>query len=181
MEKVDGYLITTNALVTNLEFQIMDTLINEGASDFIAQRQFLEVQSLHPKAKLPVRSTAGAAGLDLYSIEDVHLDLWARACVPTGIAIALPAGIYGRIAPRSGLALWRGIDALAGVVDPDYRGELQVLLMNNGDKPQFLAAGSRIAQLILERYVHLESPLQWSESLPVTVRDADGLGSTGLH
>lgn len=139
----------------------------------------LQVMRLHPDAQLPVRSTPGAAGLDLYSIETVNLESGQRLLVRTGIAIAMPAGVYARIAPRSGMAVKFGIDVCAGVVDSDFRGEVRVLLANNGSSPQALFSGQRIAQLILERYVHFDAPLQWSESLPDSVRGTDGYGSTG--
>lgn len=139
----------------------------------------LQVMRLHPDAQLPIRSTPGAAGLDLHSIETVNLEPGQRLLVGTGIAIAMPAGVYARIAPRSGMAVKFGIDVCAGVVDSDFRGEVRVLLANNGSYPQAVFSGQRIAQLILESYVHFDAPLQWSESLPDSVRGANGYGSTG--
>jgi len=139
----------------------------------------LQVMRLHPDAQLPVRSTPGAAGLDLCSVENVAMPTGTRVLVHTGLAIAMPPGVYGRIASRSGLAVRCGIDVAAGVVDSDFRGEVRVLLCNNSGVHVDLAKGDRIAQLILESYVHFDAPLCWSESLPDSLRGANGYGSTG--
>src|SRR5262245_10743765 len=111
----------------------------------------LEFKRLDERAVLPMRGSSSAAGLDLFSIEDIELPPHSRAAVRTGLAVAIPHGYYGRIAPRSGLAISYGLDVLAGVVDADYRGEIQCLLMNTGDEPVFLQAGSKVCQLILEK------------------------------
>src|SRR5690349_1165415 len=85
----------------------------------------LFVKRLHPSAVLPVRANPGDAGYDLTSTEDVHLAPGQRLLVATGIAVAIPSGHYGRIAPRSGLAVKMGLDVGAGVVDVSYRGEIK--------------------------------------------------------
>ena len=84
----------------------------------------LNVIKLVPQATLPVRSTNGAAGYDLFSTDSYVVLPGRRVVVSTGISVQLPAGTYGRIAPRSGLAVKHGLDTLAGVVDPDYQGEI---------------------------------------------------------
>ena len=106
----------------------------------------LLVHRLHPSARLPRRGTGGSAGLDMVSVEAVTIAPGARARVPTGLAMAIPDGCYGRIAPRSGLALRFGLHVLGGVIDPDFRGEVKVVMTNLGLEPVTLATGDRIAQ-----------------------------------
>lgn len=137
----------------------------------------LKFLQLHPSAKLPTRGSAHAAGLDLCSIEDVTLAAGARAAVRTGLSVAIPVGFYGRIAPRSGLAVNYGLDVLAGVVDSDYRGEIVCALVNHGRETFVLEAGQRIAQLIVEAIITPEPA--WADSLDETARGAGGFGSTG--
>jgi dUTP pyrophosphatase len=138
----------------------------------------LKCLKLHPAAKLPARGSADAAGLDLFAVEEVRLEAGARAMVRTGLSIAIPRGFYGRIAPRSGLAVRHGLDVLAGVIDSDYRGEVVCALVNHGQEALTLEAGQRVAQLILEAIITPEAA--WSESLGETARGEGGFGSTGL-
>lgn len=100
-----------------------------------------------------------------------------RALVSTGISIAVPAGTYGRVAPRSGLASKHSIDVGAGVIDADYRGEVRILLFNFGDADFHVKAGDRVAQLVLERICTPE--VQVVERLEESVRGDGGFGSTG--
>jgi dUTP pyrophosphatase len=138
----------------------------------------LLVKTLHPAAKIPRRESRGAAGYDLSSAVDVTIPPGGRAVVPTGIAIAVPEGTYGRVAPRSGLAAKHGIDVLAGVIDEDYRGEVGVILLNTGSAAFSIAAGDRIAQLVLEK---IETPLiAVVTDLESTARGGGGFGSTGV-
>lgn len=132
-----------------------------------------------PNALLPQRQSTGAAGYDLASaVAVVDLQPGARICVSTGIALKIPQGYYGRVAPRSGLALKSGIQVGAGVIDSDYRGEVGVLLFNCGSEPVNLPAGSRIAQLIIER---ISIPVVIEvEDLDDTARNTGGFGSTGI-
>jgi len=97
--------------------------------------------------------------------------------VPTGLAVAIPDGYYGRIAPRSGLATKQGIDVLAGVIDADYRGEIRCLLYNTGKETVELPAQTRICQLIIEKIITPDP--QWSEDLTDTTRGEKGFGSSG--
>ena len=137
----------------------------------------LRFRKLDPSATLPTRGSSAAAGLDLYSIEAVRLTSKQRTLVRTGLAVAIPEGYYGRIAPRSGLATKNGIDVLAGVIDADYRGEIQCLLYNTGDEIVELPAQTKICQLIIEKIV---TPVAaWADELPETIRGENGFGSTG--
>ena len=138
----------------------------------------LRFKRLHPEARLPTRGSSLAAGLDLYSVERVTLRPGARAAVRTGLAVAIPEGFYGRVAPRSGLAVKAGLDTLAGVVDADYRGELLCALVNHGDAPVEIEVGTRVAQLIVEPIALPEAV--WAEDLEETERGAGGFGSTGV-
>ncbi len=138
----------------------------------------LLVQFLTDGAVLPARSSAGAAGYDLSSSMDVLVPAHERRMVHTGLAVAVPPGTYGRVAPRSGLAVRHGIDVLAGVIHPDYRGALGVMLMNTSGTAFKVRAGDRIAQLVLER---VETPgVRLVQELDSTERGEGGFGSTGV-
>jgi dUTP pyrophosphatase len=134
---------------------------------------------------LPHYQSALAAGLDLVAAvpadAPVELAPGARAVIPTGIAIALPAGSEGQIRPRSGLAARHGVTVLntPGTIDADYRGELQVILVNIGSELFVVSRGMRIAQLVIAPIQHAK--LVESSSLDATERAAGGLGSTGLE
>lgn len=136
----------------------------------------MKYEIVHPEGREPTRGSQGAAGLDLYSAEEVGLMPNEIALVRTGIKIAISPGWYGRIAPRSGLALSKGIDVMAGVIDSDYRGEISVLLINHGSDYQFFHTGTRIAQLIVERC--WMGDLEYAR-LSDTERNEGGFGSTG--
>ncbi|HEV7905633.1 MAG TPA: dUTP diphosphatase [Pyrinomonadaceae bacterium] len=137
----------------------------------------LKFLRLHPAAKLPTRGSRDAAGLDLYSVEAATLEPGGRAAVRTGLAVAIPAGFYGRVAPRSGLAVNYGLDVLAGVIDSDYRGEIICAIVNHGWEACAIEAGQRVAQLIIEAIITPEAA--WADTLGETARGAGGFGSTG--
>jgi dUTP pyrophosphatase len=139
--------------------------------------QNLLVKRLSDKARLPTRGSRHAAGYDLYSAEQAVIPPHGKALIDTKISLALPLGTYGRVAPRSGLASKFMIDTGAGVVDPDYRGSLFVLLFNLSDQPFQVEEGDRIAQLIIERIYTPE--VQEVTDLDETVRGTSGFGSTG--
>lgn len=136
----------------------------------------LKFQSLRDDAILPTRGSDGAIGLDLCAVEDTYVPKGWVTKVPTGLAVEIPPGYYGRLAPRSGLAAKHGIDVLAGVIDDDYRGELVVLLTSLA-RGLSIKRGERIAQLILEKADKFE-PV-WAETLDDTERGESGFGSTG--
>jgi len=137
----------------------------------------LRFKQLDPRAMLPRRGSALAAGLDVCSIEDLQIGPRQRVMARTGLAVAIPPGFYGRIAPRSGLASKNGLDVLAGVIDSDYRGEVCCLLYNTGDEMIDLPAGSKICQLIVEQII--TPAATWVTELDETTRGAGGFGSTG--
>src|SRR5437762_1301003 len=139
--------------------------------------QSLRFKKLDANAVLPTRGSPFAAGLDLYSIEVVILHPHQRSLVRTGLAVAIPEGCYGRLAPRSGLATKQGLDVLAGVIDADYRGEIQCLLYNTSNETVELPAQTRICQLIIEKIITPTPVLV--DDLTTTVRGGSGFGSTG--
>ena len=130
---------------------------------------------------LPAYATQGAAGMDLLAAVAAPLVIapGARVLVPTGLMIALPPGYELQVRPRSGLALKNGIilPNSPGTVDEDYRGELQVIVMNAGTEPFTVERGMRIAQAVLAPVTRAV----WAvvETLPETIRGAGGFGSTG--
>ena len=137
----------------------------------------VQIKKLHDDSHIPARNSAGDAGYDLYAIGHDVIKAGERQLVPTGISISIPRGYYGRVAPRSGLALRDGIDVLAGVIDAGYRGEVGVILINLGDKSFAFRKGDRIAQLIIEKCHEVD----WREvdELNGTARGDDGFGSSG--
>jgi len=136
----------------------------------------LRFKQLDSRAVLPKRGSALSAGLDICAIEDVEIQPKQRALARTGFAVAIPPGFYGRVAPRSGLAVKQGLDVLAGVIDSDYRGEVCCVLYNTGDETIHLPSGSKICQLILEQIITPEAT--WVNDLDATARGAGGFGST---
>ncbi|XP_073706640.1 deoxyuridine 5'-triphosphate nucleotidohydrolase-like isoform X1 [Garra rufa] len=139
----------------------------------------LKFAKLTENATTPSRGSNRAAGFDLYSAYDYSVGPMDKALVKTDIQIAVPHGYYGRVAPRSGLAVKHFIDVGAGVVDEDYRGNLGVVLFNFNKEPFEVKKGDRIAQLICERICYPE--LQELQTLDDTERGAGGFGSTGTN
>ena len=152
----------------------------------------LNVLRITRTASMPRRGSDEAAGYDLAAcLKDeigtsrgkftkggtITIQPGARALIPTGLAFTVPMGTYGRIGPRSGLALNHGIDTLAGIIDRDYTDEVGVILVNFGEHPFVIEHGIRIAQLVLER---IETPeVKEVEHLEITARGGNGFGSTG--
>ncbi|KAF2723317.1 dUTP diphosphatase [Polychaeton citri CBS 116435] len=137
----------------------------------------LQVKFLSASAKAPSRGSAFAAGYDLYASKETVIPARGKVLVDTDISIAVPAGTYGRVAPRSGLASKHSIDVGAGVIDADYRGPLKVLLFNFSDQDFKVSVHERVAQLIVERIYTPDVVIV--ENLEETVRGAGGFGSTG--
>jgi len=130
----------------------------------------------------PAYATAGAAGFDLRSNEEVTLMPGEIKLVPTGLFMEIPLGYEGQVRPRSGLSLKRGVTVLntPGTVDADYRGEVGVILINHSDKPQRLEKGERVAQMVIAKHETAEIEVVESvEELESTDRGAGGFGSTG--
>ena len=141
----------------------------------------ISIRRLDPGLTLPAAQHDGDAGLDLYAASDVTLEpRGGRALVPTGIAIAIPAGYAGFVQPRSGLALRHGVTVVntPGLVDAGYRDEIRVLLINHDPAEPFkVSRGDRVAQLVIQRF----EPVEWHEvdDLDDSERGLGGWGSTG--
>lgn len=147
--------------------------------------QRLQVCVLRPDlATLPSYCSDGAAGLDLSAALEAPFTLQPgdRMAIPTGLAIALPAGHEGQVRPRSGLAFKHGVTVLnaPGTIDEDYRGEVRVLLINHGKSPHTIEPGDRIAQLIVATVTRVTvETVSNQEDLGSTPRGEGGFGSTG--
>ena len=136
-------------------------------------------KKLDPNASLPSRNNVSDAGADLRSIENITIPPLSRALINTGLSLEIPYGFYGRIAPRSGLAVKYGIDVLAGVIDSSYRGPLGVVLYNTDkDKDFVVNIGDRIAQIIFEQ--HWNFKMEEVSDLSDTSRSNNGFGSSGI-
>ena len=125
-----------------------------------------------------MRGSAGAAGYDLCAAHDGVVPARGKALIKTDLAIMVPVGTYGRVAPRSGLAWKNSIDVGAGVIDEDYRGNVGVILFNHSETDFQVKEGDRIAQLILEKIVTAD--VEEVEELDESARGAGGFGSTGI-
>ena len=143
----------------------------------------VNIKKLNDKAVIPAYGSEFAAGADLYACLDGEISIQPHttAVIPTGIALELPVGYAGLIYARSGLATKKGLAPAnkVGVVDCDYRGEVKVALHNHSEAAQTVAAGERIAQLVITPYVTAQ--FVETNSLSETVRGAGGFGSTGSN
>ena len=141
----------------------------------------VSVKKLNDRAVLPAYGSEFAAGADLYACldGDITIEPHATVLIPTGIALELPVGYAGLIYARSGLATQKGLAPAnkVGVVDCDYRGEVKVALHNHSQTAQTVAAGERVAQLVITPYI--TAKFTEAEELSSTVRGAGGFGSTG--
>ncbi|EMG46631.1 Deoxyuridine 5'-triphosphate nucleotidohydrolase [Candida maltosa Xu316] len=141
----------------------------------------LKVYLRSTKGRVPTKGSVLSAGYDLYSSEEATIPAHGQGLVATDISIIVPIGTYGRVAPRSGLAVKHGISTGAGVIDADYRGEVKVVLFNHSDKDFEIKEGDRIAQLVLEKIVNADIQEISLEELDNTERGEGGFGSTGKN
>ena len=140
----------------------------------------IRIQRIHPQAILPkyAHGPAEDAGMDLHAVETVILEPGVPRLVATGLTIELPPGFEAQVRPRSGLALKHAITMpnAPGTIDPGYRGEIRVILLNLGREPYTIHAGDRIAQMIVARY----DAVEWVEEvLAESTRGTGGFGSSG--
>jgi len=136
----------------------------------------LRCKQLSKDAQLP-RWTLGDAGYDLYSIETTVIEPHQKKLISTGIAVAIPNDYVGLVWPRSGVSSKTGLTTDAGVIDASYRGEVKVLLINTGTKPETIESGTRIAQLVIVPIFSMKP--MFVDNLDETNRGNDGFGSTG--
>ncbi|MAH20736.1 MAG: dUTP diphosphatase [Flavobacteriaceae bacterium] len=137
----------------------------------------IRVKKLSDTATIPTRGSAVAAGWDLYASQECIIPARGKAIVSTDIAIAVPVGYYGRVAPRSGMAWKKHTDIGAGVIDADYRGPVGVVMFNHSEEDLKIEVEDRVAQLVIEQISM--APLTEVESLDDTERGEGGYGSTG--
>ena len=143
----------------------------------------IRIKKLRDGARLPHRGSEFAAGYDLYAApesgEPVTIAPHTTAMIGTGLAVAIPAGYFGGVFARSGLAAKQGLRPAncVGVIDADYRGECTVALHNDTDEPRIVAPGDRIAQLVVLPFLAAE--FEETDALTETARGAGGFGSTG--
>lgn len=138
----------------------------------------LKIKLLSGNAFMPKKKSHFAAGYDLYSAYKMDLPKKGKVLIKTDISMEIPKGYYGRIAPRSGLAVKHFIDVGAGVIDSDYRGNISILLFNFSNTDFSIKKGDRIAQLILCKIGNFE--IIEVDKLGKTERGKKGLGSTGI-
>jgi dUTP pyrophosphatase len=140
----------------------------------------IRIKKLHPKAHLPeyAHGPTEDAGMDIRCIEAIVLEPGVAQAIATGLALEIPTGYEVQIRPRSGLALKHAITLpnSPATIDPGYRGELKIILLNLGKAPYEIHAGDRIAQMVVARY----EPVEWEEGeLTESVRGVGGFGSSG--
>ena len=148
----------------------------------VKQKLLIRRMENNPDLPLPEYETKSAAGLDLPAAvsQDLTLDPGGHALIPTGLSVALPAGFEAQIRPRSGLAAKNGITVLnsPGTIDADYRGEINVILINLGKEPFTISRGMRVAQMIIAPVTQID--VLEVEKLDETARGTGGFGSTGI-
>ncbi len=150
----------------------------------MSNRLIVEIKPLQNSHGLPIPhyQTDHSAGVDLYAAVDgeIVIEAGTWSLIPTGIAVAIPAGYEGQVRPRSGLALKHGIGMLnaPGTIDADYRGEVSVVLFNFSGKPFTIRRGDRIAQMVVANVTRIE--FRKVESLNETARGGGGFGHTGV-
>lgn len=155
--------------------------INESQEPILKKQKMsnqLRIQLRSATAKAPTKGSLAAAGYDLYASQAAIIKARGQGLVSTDVSFTVPVGTYGRIAPRSGLAVKNGISTGAGVVDRDYTGEVKVVLFNHSENDFEVKVGDRVAQLILEKIVE-DAEVVIVESLEESARGAGGFGSTG--
>jgi dUTP pyrophosphatase len=205
LDQIEDEIAVQDARITHLEHH-MDTEDADYKASRPGIVNKIQIKLLNKYAKTPVYATNGDAGMDLFASETVTIvaksqsrvvaggiipdssgslteapegipAVLNRKLVPTGVAMAIPVGYYGRIAPRSGLAC-KGITVDAGVIDAPYRGEIKVLIVNNSTEDKTFIRGAKFAQLILTKI--LDRPeFNVVEDLPNSDRGAGGFGSSG--
>ena len=153
-------------------------LILDKLYSFLNRNTVLKFKLVNIYSVIPKKIDPGSAGYDVYSVEDIVIKSGTRKLVNIGVAVEFPKYYYLRCAPRSGLSLNYSIDVGAGVIDSSYRGEIKVLLINNGANDFEVNKGDRIAQLIMERAI--TPTIKICDSLLGSERNDKGFGSSGI-
>ena len=146
------------------------------------ERPVVKMVKLHPRAVLPQYQSEGAAGLDLRAFLETEITIppLGRVKVPTGLRIEIPEGYEGQVRPRSGLAVSKGLTVLntPGTIDSDYRGDVEIILVNLGAEDVIVKDGERIAQLVIAPVCR--AVVAETAALSPTERESGGFGSTGV-
>jgi dUTP pyrophosphatase len=138
----------------------------------------VEIKLLNDNAKIPAKSSEDDAGYDLYSCNDFFIKPMERCLVKTGVSMSMPSGYYGHISDRSGMALKKGAHCIGKIVDPSYRGEIGIIILNTDMYETIkIQKGDRVAQMIFKKYENVN--FIESESLQETERADNGYGSSG--
>lgn len=137
----------------------------------------VKVKKLNTEAKLPTHGHAGDAGMDFYSLEDVHFLPSKQQRVHTGVSIEIPEGHVGLIWDKSSISFNLGLKVMGGVIDSGYRGEIIMNLLNTGEKEVILEKGHKIAQMVIQKFEHCD--IVEVEEMSETVRGEGREGSTG--
>ena len=142
----------------------------------------IRIERIHPEAQLPhyAHGPSEDAGMDLRAVEEVRLEPGVPGLIPTGLRVEIPSGCEGQIRMRSGLALKHALilPNSPGTIDPGYRGEVKVIVLNLGREAYTVSKGERIAQLVVARY----EPVEWEEAgVNESARGEGGFGSTGAQ
>ncbi len=137
----------------------------------------IKIKKLVPEATLPQIGRVGDAAMDLVACKDYVLAKGEKVLISTGIAMAIPAGFWGNIRDRSGLAAKHGLHTIAGVIDPNYRGEILVAMVNLGSEDYQIKVGDRITQMLIQKFEDIE--IEESSELEETNRGEKGFGSSG--
>lgn len=154
----------------------------EHVIEEVIEQQALQLvmvaKKLHPDAQLPEKAHPSDLGWDLFCAEDTIIPSWSRLLVRTGIAIQFPTNVGGILKDRSGVASKQGLFVKAGVIDPNYRGEILVLLWNSTRQPIQISIGAKICQMLLMPSFQLTGEIEWVEELDDTDRGEKGFGSS---
>ena len=137
----------------------------------------IEAKRLYPDAILPQTMREGDAAMDFSSYRDYVIKPWQRIVVETGVAIAVPLGYWGNVRDRGGLPAKHGLHTMGGVFDSNYRGEVQIIMINLGREDYKISKGDRIAQMLIEKHEDIE--IQEVEELDQTNRDENRFASSG--
>lgn len=179
--KIDYGFIPLQPLPQNIDDTKLRRWENDDEDDWEEEYELPQIfqwQLTSEFSIVPRKASDGAAGFDIYAIQEQVLKAKTRAYIPTGVSMAIPVGYVGQIWPRSGKA-GLGIDTSAGIIDPDYRGELKVLLVNDSNEDFQILRGDRIAQLLIVKTLSPKIEFTVVDLLNNTERGSNGFGSTG--
>ncbi|KKL24594.1 hypothetical protein LCGC14_2413750 [marine sediment metagenome] len=179
MESIIQYIEQLRQQLNHMDSEVtMKERIVEIKTEERSIQLTMTVKKLHPDAQLPIKAHDSDLGWDLCAVEDTTVPSWNRRLVRTGIAVQFPKNVGGILKDRSGVASKQGLFVKAGVIDPNYRGEIYVLLWNSTRESIVISPGARICQLILMPSFRLTEEIGWVDELDDTDRGEGGFGSS---